>query len=165
MSELLSELGSEVVYARYTRYVLAIHEKPKRVVTSSSSSTSSSTHQTHQKGNSSEELSEESSESDEEASEEVSESGVKNLTGGLNNEELSESRQRKISLVSGSDALVTQKGLREMMKGLIIEMSGGKPPEVQQLPGTPVPIEEVERGRASEKGIGHTSASNRALLK
>jgi DNA-binding transcriptional MocR family regulator len=70
-------------------YVLAIQQKPKKVITPTTTSTP--THQTHQKGN----LSEESSESE-----------VVNLTGrtgqltsGLKNEELSESRRRKTSPV------------------------------------------------------------------
>jgi sugar-specific transcriptional regulator TrmB len=69
-------------------YVLAIQQKPKKAITPT---TSTPIHQTHQKGN----LSEESSESE-----------VVNLTGrtgqltsGLKNEELSESRRRKISPV------------------------------------------------------------------
>jgi hypothetical protein len=56
---------NQVVYARRTRYALAIQQKPKKVVTSLASASTQAlafTHQTHQKGNLSEESSEDSSE-------------------------------------------------------------------------------------------------------
>jgi hypothetical protein len=58
---------------------------------------------------------------------------------------MSESRQRKTPLVSEESSEktvpVTREGLREMMKGIMLEIS--RPPEVQKLPGTHVPLARV----------------------
>ncbi|MCJ7630984.1 hypothetical protein MUP77_01090, partial [Candidatus Bathyarchaeota archaeon] len=80
---------------------------------------------------------------------ETSENGVENLTGDtrqltgeLRNEEMSESRRRRISPVSDKNISVTPESLRAMMKDLMLEMS--RPAEVEKLPGIPVATEDVE---------------------
>ncbi|MCJ7633560.1 hypothetical protein MUP77_14380, partial [Candidatus Bathyarchaeota archaeon] len=99
-------------------YVLAIHEKPKKPITSPSSSSSStsstSSHRTHQRLVPGDFSSEESSEFTQNEDDETSENGVENLTGDtrqltgeLRNEEMSESRRRRISPVSDKNISVT----------------------------------------------------------
>ncbi|MCJ7630955.1 hypothetical protein MUP77_00945, partial [Candidatus Bathyarchaeota archaeon] len=80
---------------------------------------------------------------------ETSENGVENLTGDtrqltgeLRNEEMSESRRRRISPVSDKNISVTQEGLRAIMKDIMLEMS--RPAEVEKLPGIAVATEDIE---------------------
>ncbi|MCJ7632050.1 hypothetical protein MUP77_06605 [Candidatus Bathyarchaeota archaeon] len=129
-------------------YVLAIQQKPKKPITPSSSSSTSS-HRTHQRLVPGDFSSEESSEFTQNEDDETSENGVENLTGDtrqltgeLRNEEMSESRRRRISPVSDKNISVTPESLRAMMKGIMLEMS--RPAEVEKLPGISVPVEEVE---------------------